>query len=211
MILTKKRRLRLGIRQQTALLSRQEKLSQSQTVFSILEKTTVFRKSRNIGFFWSLTDELPTQDIIRKWAGRKNIFLPRTEGDEMHFVRYREGCEMEEGDFRILVPAGADQIDPADLDVIIVPGVAFDSNGRRLGKGKGYYDRFLDRHGIYTVGVCFHHQLIAEVPSEPHDRRVDMVVLPGGLLVNTGTAAKGKPSDGVCPYPRDLCLKESLA
>ncbi|MCC8020111.1 MAG: 5-formyltetrahydrofolate cyclo-ligase [Rikenellaceae bacterium] len=211
MILTKKRRLRLGIRQQTALLSRQEKLRQSKTVFSILEKTTVFRKSRNIGFFWSLTDEIPTQDVIRKWAGRKNIFLPRTEGDGMHFVWYTEGCEMEEGDFRILVPAGAARIDPAELDIIIVPGVAFDSQGRRLGKGKGYYDRFMELYGNYTVGVCFHHQLIAEVPSEPHDRRVDMMVSPGGLLVITDTVAEGEQAEGVCSGSRNLSLKESLA
>ena len=63
------------------------------------------------------------------------------------------------------------------IDLALVPGMAFDAAGHRLGRGKGYYDRFLGEHPhIYKIGVCFPFQRVAEVPSEAHDVVMDEVI-----------------------------------
>ena len=70
----------------------------------------------------------------------------------------------------------ADPVLPAGIDLVIVPGVAFTADGRRLGHGKGYYDRFLVGTTAHTVGACFAEQLVDELPVEPHDVRLDRVL-----------------------------------
>ncbi len=68
--------------------------------------------------------------------------------------------------------------DPADIDLIVVPGVAFTAAGARLGRGRGYYDRYLSQPEMraYTVGVCYAHQIVDALPSEPHDVAVERVI-----------------------------------
>ncbi|MCC8035073.1 MAG: 5-formyltetrahydrofolate cyclo-ligase [Rikenellaceae bacterium] len=183
MLLSRKRRLRLLISQQTALVPRSEKVRQSGRVFSRLEQLDLFRKAANIGVYWSLSDELPTDGFIEKWAVRKNVFLPSIEGDDLVFARYTPGCRMVQGGLRVLVPSGTPHVDASQLDLVIVPGVAFDALGGRLGRGKGYYDRLLEKISVPGIGVCLEHQLIGQVPSEPHDRRVEMVITPAGIFI----------------------------
>ncbi len=69
------------------------------------------------------------------------------------------------------------RLDPAQLDVVVVPGLAFTPDGRRLGQGGGHYDRFLPRlrPDCITIGACFAEQVVGVLPIEPHDRRVDHV------------------------------------
>lgn len=112
----------------------------------------------------------------------KNVYLPAVDGDGMQFVRFEEGCRMVEGEYRILVPSGTQRVAAGEIDLLILPGVAFDPWGRRLGKGKGYYDRFMEQTGAYRMGVCLDHQIVREVPAEPHDKTVDMVVTPHGVF-----------------------------
>lgn len=105
---------------------------------------------------------------------------------------------IENGGLRLLVPRGeeslhpgaygilepdpelSDEVAPSDIDLIIVPAVAFTSDGRRLGQGGGYYDRLLASTHAKTVGVGYDFQLLEDLPSEPHDRRLDRVLTPSG-------------------------------
>ncbi|MCD8072578.1 MAG: 5-formyltetrahydrofolate cyclo-ligase, partial [Alistipes sp.] len=177
------RKLRLLISQQTALVPRTEKLRQAEKVFSRLEQLDLFRKSANIGLYWSLSDELPTDGFIEKWAVRKNICLPSVEGEDLVFARYTPGCKMVQGGLRVLVPSGTPGVDLSRLDLVIVPGVAFDAFGGRLGRGKGYYDRLMDKVSAPGIGVCFEHQLIGKVSVEEHDKKVDVVITPTGTFI----------------------------
>ena len=96
---------------------------------------------------------------------------------EMEFFDY-EPTALADGAYGIAEPQGESVCAAAEIDLMIVPGVAFTREGVRLGRGKGYYDRYLAREGVraYTVGVCYACQLLQELPSEEHDRRVDIVV-----------------------------------
>ena len=72
----------------------------------------------------------------------------------------------------------AQACDPSEIDLVIVPGTAFTSAGVRCGRGRGYYDKYLAQPGVHAVkvGVCFAHQLVGELPAEPHDVAMDYLI-----------------------------------
>ncbi len=106
-----------------------------------------------------------------------SVLLPRVEGDEMVAVGHGPGRDLVPGAFGIPEPAGT-AVDPVVIDVVIVPGLAFTVDGSRLGQGGGFYDRFLPtvRGACLTIGVCFSEQIRDDLPSEEHDRKVDLVI-----------------------------------
>jgi 5-formyltetrahydrofolate cyclo-ligase len=95
----------------------------------------------------------------------------------MDFYPYNPN-ELEVGAFGITEPQAAVAIDPAEIDTIVVPGVAFTLSGVRCGRGKGYYDKYLSRNGFRAtkIGICYKEQLAEEIPSEPHDILMDCVI-----------------------------------
>ena len=91
---------------------------------------------------------------------------------------------MSVGRYDIEEPADGEPWPADNIDLIVVPGLAFDTSGGRLGKGGGFYDRFLVQPGMHalTCAVAFAEQMIETVPAEPHDRRVDMLVTDEAVL-----------------------------
>ena len=94
----------------------------------------------------------------------------------MRFYDY-DPAQMERGAFGIAEPQADAPADPAEIDFILVPGTAFTSGGARMGRGRGYYDKYMSQAGFraYKAGVCYPHQLVDELPVEPHDILVDTV------------------------------------
>jgi len=105
------------------------------------------------------------------------VLLPRVVGDKIVAVVHDPGRALVAGAFGIPEPTG-DPVDPQEIDVVLVPGLAFTRDGRRLGQGGGFYDRFLPlvREDCVTVGVCFAEQIVDDLITEPHDRIVDLVI-----------------------------------
>ena len=129
--------------------------------------------------YWPLTDEVDIRPLIDQLVAEgKAVLLPKVTGDEtMELHRYTSRDDLQEGAFHILEPTGEVFEDYDTIDVALVPGMAFDAAGHRLGRGKGYYDRFLSAHPyIYKVGICFPFQRVAEVPFEAHDVVMDEVI-----------------------------------
>jgi len=122
--------------------------------------------------YWPLPDEVDIRPLIDALVQRgKTVLLPKVLDDEhMELRRYTSPFDLTEGAFHIMEPIGAPFVDYDQIDVALVPGVAFDAAGHRLGRGKGYYDRFLHDHPyLHTIGVCFPFQRVAEVPTDEHD------------------------------------------
>ncbi|MFG0244918.1 MAG: 5-formyltetrahydrofolate cyclo-ligase [Phycisphaerales bacterium JB052] len=96
--------------------------------------------------------------------------------------------DLEMGRYGIRVPRdGLTVVEPAELDVILLPGLAFDRAGNRLGRGAGFYDRFISAlhhagHRPTLIGVCHHAQIVDSVPTEPHDHPVDRIITELGPL-----------------------------
>ena len=174
---TDKRTLRKDIRAEIAKLSTEEKSALSEQIFSKLAACYKVCDASVVALFVSLPDEPQTVAFIEQLSSQnKRVLVPRIEGEEMEFYDIADGVKV--GAFEIMEPVAATPIEPSEIDVMIVPGVAFTTDGYRLGRGKGFYDRYLSRNGFraYTIGVCYHCQLVKELPAESHDKRVELVV-----------------------------------
>lgn len=172
----KKERARNKVKAQKALLTEAEKAEAATRVFEQLEHNAAFVVARNILMYHSLPDELSTREFIDRWHTRKNFFLPRVNGLDLEILPY-DKSRLALGAFHIEEPAAGLPADIADMELIVVPGIAFDRHGNRLGRGKGYYDRLLPRSRAVKIGVGYDFQLLDEdIETEPHDVPVDVVI-----------------------------------
>ncbi|MDE6404002.1 MAG: 5-formyltetrahydrofolate cyclo-ligase [Muribaculaceae bacterium] len=178
-----KAEIRRRVSNHKALLADTDRQVAADAVFDRLEKMAAFVMADKILMYNSLPDELSTRSFIDKWAARKHFFLPRVNGVDLDVLPY-DRAHMHLGAFRIEEPDGDDTVDVDTLDLIIVPAVAYDSKGNRVGRGKGYYDRLLARARAVTIGVAYDFQLFDTVEVEPHDRPVDIVITPSGIYFN---------------------------
>lgn len=173
---TDKKSLRRQIKDLYKAHSTADLAVQSRVVAEGIEQLDEFREAHTVALFWSLSDEIYTHDLVRRAAHEKRVVLPVVDGDDMTF-REVDSCEnLQTGAFGIAEPRYGKVCQPDEIDFILVPGVAFDASGRRLGRGRGYYDKYLPRTKAYRVGVCFDYQFVAEVPAEAHDQRVQRVL-----------------------------------
>lgn len=158
----------------------QHKLSatqQSAEIVAALEAHPAFRAANTILLYHSLKDEVDTHAFIQKWSREKQILLPVVVGDDLELRLYTGPEDLAIGAYGIEEPTGALFTDYSAINLIVVPGVAFDRNGNRLGRGKGYYDRLLPRiPSAYKIGICFPYQVVDEVPAEPFDIRMDEII-----------------------------------
>lgn len=155
--------------------------AESAAVMEQVERMPQFISAKTVAAYWSLPDEVYTHDFVKKWCGSKEILLPvMREGGYLCFKKYTEGCVMNAAGYNIHEPEG-EECSLENIDLIIVPGVAFDREGNRLGRGKGFYDRLLHDLAAYKVGVCFSFQLLDSVPVDPHDVKMDTVISEGLL------------------------------
>ena len=155
--------------------SKEQLLEQSEKILAKLEQHPDFVNANKVMLYSALPDEVQTQAFLEKWHLKKTIILPTVVGDDIIPVEYGQDTAFAVGDFNILEP----QNEPytGDFDLIVVPGVAFDRQGNRLGRGKGYYDRFLCQHlEVRRIGICFDFQLVESIPTEPFDIRMDEIV-----------------------------------
>lgn len=129
--------------------------------------------------YCSLPDEVDTHDALDRLVQMgKRVLLPQVTGRETMCLRiYRDRDDLREGAFHILEPQGPVFIDYEEVDVAVVPGMAFDGCGHRLGRGRGYYDRLLPQLSrAYKIGVCFDYQKVGDVPTGPYDVVMDEVL-----------------------------------
>lgn len=123
------------------------------------------------------------------------VLLPRVAGADLEAVPAADLQALPAGPLGVPEPTGP-AVPVGDIDVVVLPGVAFDRTGTRLGRGGGHYDRLLARlpRRSLRVGLCFAVQLVAGVPREPHDRRVEVVVTEEEVVRVTGEVAGSGPT-----------------
>lgn len=129
--------------------------------------------------YYSLPDEVDTHKTVNILANMgKTVLLPRVIDNENMEIRiYHNHNDLEKGSFGIMEPTGPLFIDYDKINVAVVPGMSFDTAGHRLGRGKGYYDRFLPKAcNAYKIGVCFNFQKQEIIPTDEHDITIDYVI-----------------------------------
>ena len=169
------------MRKQIANLKAQQSQSTlkdlSNNILSFLGTQAVFKEASVILLYYSLPDEVNTHQFIEKWKDIKTIILPVVIGDELE-LRYYTGIEdLAIGRYGIKEPIGKAFNNLKTIDLAIIPGVAFDREGNRLGRGKGYYDRLLPQIDAYNIGICFPFQLFDYIPTEPFDVRMNQIIV----------------------------------
>ena len=174
---TEKNNLRAAIRRRLYLLTEQEKERQSADIWQQMEALPAFQSAGVVLLYWSLPGEVDTHGFIEKWRRSKTILLPVVAGDELLLREYAGLSRLRAGAFGICAPAGGKAFAHLQaIDLCIVPAVAFDGEGNRLGRGKGFYDRLLARVPAPKAGVCFDVQLVEHVPHEKWDVRMNIVL-----------------------------------
>ena len=148
----------------------------SQEVLAQLEVHPAFVRAKTVLMYYSLGDEVYTHDFVERWCREKQILLPVVVGDDLILRRYEGISSMKVGAYNILEPSGDEFTAYEEIELVVVPGVAFDRHWHRLGRGKGYYDRLLPRTNCPKIGICFPFQQVEEVPTESFDVPMDGVI-----------------------------------
>lgn len=177
-----KSEIRRKIKALRTMMSDMEKVCAAEEVFSRLEETAAFQMAEHILMYHSLPDELSTHAFLRKWNRIKKFYLPRVNGVNLEILPYDES-RLELGSFHIEEPTGSDTVDPDEIELIVIPAVAYDRSGNRLGRGKGFYDRLLATTSATKIGVGYEFQLVDSLPAEPHDVPVDIIVTQKATIV----------------------------
>ncbi len=160
-------------------------------VLSELARNNLFKKASSILLFAPLPGEADPLPLMEALPGR-NFLFPKVEGEDLGIYLQSPDSSWTTGPYGLREPDPRtwERRNPDTIEVALVPGLAFDASGGRLGRGKGYYDRLLGTLGFHglKVGICMEWQLVELVPCATHDIRMDMVVAgrkihdPGCLL-----------------------------
>ena len=165
----KKDDIRRRVKAHKALLDDNDKSRAAGKVFEALEQTADFMLADRILMYHSLPDELSTHSFIDRWSTRKHFYLPRVNGLNLEILPYDES-RLALGSFHIEEPTGNDTTDIDEIELIVVPAVA--------------YDRLLARSSATRIGVGYDFQLIEEgIEADPHDVLMDVVITESHTLI----------------------------
>lgn len=173
-----KQELRKEIRAAKKAVPFHEKERLSASIMHKVELLPQFQQAGTVLLYWSMDDEVQTHDFVNRWYTRKTLLLPCVDGENLVLRQYTGPECMHAGEqFGIGEPSGPEYRDLDKIEMIIVPGVAFDRSLNRMGRGRGFYDRLLKNTPNATkVGVAFHFQIVDHVPTEPFDIPMDTVL-----------------------------------
>lgn len=178
MIADEKKNLRRLVIEAKNKMSIEEVKLRSILIFNLLEELPTFKKAEIILLYWSIDKEVHTHDFIAKWCDKKLILLPVIVGDDIILKQYTGIDKMVlDKVFGIPEPEGEEFADFDKIDLALIPGMAFDKKNYRLGRGKGFYDKFLPKIQAMKVGVCFNFQKFDVVPTDEYDVPMDLVIV----------------------------------
>ena len=166
-------------------ISVKERMLYSRKIKEKLLSLDIVHRAKNILCYAGYGSEVSTDELIEElFCLGKNVFLPRVNGEEMDFYRIESLDDLEEGYKGILEPKksctdvfGKEDYEDDNNSVMLMPGAVFAPDGSRIGYGKGYYDRYLDKYDIMNrIALCFSIQIREYVPSDAHDKKASIIV-----------------------------------
>jgi len=162
----------------------EKKREKDVAILKSIIKQNVFKKAKNILIYLPIHGEVDLSDLLKPQAKKKTgslnkkIVLPKVKDETtLHLYYVKNLKEVELGKFKILEPKKTlKKALPKEIDLAIIPGVVFAENGHRIGYGKGFYDRLLKKITCPKVGVAYDFQIVENIPGEPHDKPMDMII-----------------------------------
>ena len=171
-----KKELRKLIRQRKAEHTAEEKAEMSARICRQVLTDPHWAKANNVFLYHALTDEVDTTILIdAAMQEGKTVLLPVIDGDDLRLKIHTGATQT--GSYSIQEPIGKEFTCYKEITLAIVPGMAFDKKGNRLGRGRGFYDRTLPKLAeAYKIGLCFPFQLLESIPCEAYDIKMDAVL-----------------------------------
>lgn len=158
----------------------EELFQKSRAIKDALFRNQLFKKAKTVMFYLSIGGEVDTSEMIMEALRLgKRVVVPVCDGNRTIVpCALNQGVTMRRGPYGILEPALKKPVDLQEIELVIVPGVAFDTTGKRLGRGKGYYDCFLARmpESAHSIGLAYDFQILPSVPTADHDVNVHKVI-----------------------------------
>jgi len=164
--------------QKRRIMTKEEVATESARIISQIEQMSAFRDAKTVLIYYPINNEVDLRPLLTKYGDQKTFLFPVTHRHSMEVRPYDGEDMMRKGRFG--VPEPQTETYRGSIDVIFVPGVVFDQHCHRIGRGGGYYDKFLSKHPrAKKIGVCYNFQLKKHnLPHSFHDRKMDRVVTP---------------------------------
>ena len=132
--------------------------------------------SKTLLIYISINSEVDTIKIINYFLNTKNIAVPKIIDNDMFFCYVTNLNELTPGKYNIPEPTNENIVTDFDNAICIVPGICYDKENYRIGYGKGYYDRFLSKNKIKTIGLCYKECMIEKIDNDKYDYKIDEVI-----------------------------------
>jgi len=179
-IIQTKSQLRTQLKKKRLGLTPDQVANFSKHILTQLTKTKEYRKAKNILLYHPIQNEVDTISLLSPTT-KKTFCLPRICGktNHLHIHKITNSHELKTGRFNIQEPHSKHPvIARKNIDLIITPGLAFDSQGNRIGYGKGYFDRLFKNLSTkaFKIALAYDFQIIENVPAEKHDQKVDLII-----------------------------------
>lgn len=174
--------LRNIVAQKRRLLKPEEVAEQSALIIAQLEQMTLFREAQTVLLYYPIRNEVDLRPLLTKYEGQKTFLFPVAHRHDMEVRPYDGEDMMRKG--RLGIPEPQTATFKGRIDLMIVPGVVFDRHRHRIGRGGGYYDKFIAKYPLVPkIGVCYSFQLQHhDIPHTWRDKKMDRVITPQSTI-----------------------------
>lgn len=165
------------MKEKRSLMKKETFFLHSQIIKQKVQKHPSYIHAQTVGFYVSLPGEVDTISFIQEALKTHRVCVPKVIGDEMEFYYIHSLDDLQVGTFHVLEPTTHEKVFPQDIDVIIVPMLAFDCHFHRVGYGKGYYDKYFAKEFQgYKLGIAFSFQKVDKIDINPYDLPLDDII-----------------------------------
>lgn len=167
-----------------ALANISDKLEQSESIAEFIKCAELPKGS--ICIYNSIASEVDTKALIEYFCNMREVYLPVVDGEDIVLVNVDKDTKYVEGAWGIYEPIGK-RLAPQDVrpSVTVTPLLGVDRRLNRLGKGKGYYDRYFAKTDTFKVGLAFKEQVVEKVYADDWDKPLDMLITPDGIIIRS--------------------------
>ena len=156
----------------------ENKLKYDNDIFGKIINSSEYKKSKLVLIYVSLKDEVDTIKLIKQCLKEnKKVAVPKCQGNTINFYYINSLEELKKGKFNLLEPENNSLVLDSENSICIIPGICFDKQGNRIGYGKGYYDRFLEKYRGTKIGITYKDCICEKIDTDKYDIKMDKIIV----------------------------------